>query len=371
MVHLEIVNKGFVKNGDINLVDLNLDKLEILKIDLDKKPLNFFIVCPMLHTVYINNRINCIDQFKIYNPLSVRDLTCNTTNSLKKFKNLTQLTYLDFDYTNYTGKLLNDLIGLKKIEIRFTTRESLDRLRNEVVDMRMSRNVLVYYKNCEIQSKHFNFDLFFELSADRLNQNQLDLHLDCLNNLNDILSQKSLYNVDLEKAPVELLAKLVYLNEINVSNHFVEIRKWMQLLTMFRLETLKLKIPMSDQFLNQIPICQSTLRSLKMARCNDMEFVLRLPFLKVLKTKEFMGVDLFKQMMERLKYLETVAVLKYFVFDLTDDTIRCKHGSIVTYQESKAIFMSISIRLVSKLIDLFRPRIPYVNSNYCTCNYHS
>lgn len=351
--HLEIVNKSFKKNPEINFIHLNLDKLEVLKIDLNKKPLTFFLNCISLDSFHMNGSL---EHFKLCNPEQLRNLTCNTSESLKSFKNLNNLIFLEFTYLNYCGNLLNELSKLDKIQIYQTDLKSLEKLRNDKIESR-KQTPIIYFKDCNIEADKFNYDLFFNLSTTSLNQNQIELFIKRLNHLNETMYQKSFYKVDLENVPYELLLKFDYLDEIILSINLRDLEKWKLILLLYRLKTLKIKVALDQQYLNLIPFYQSTLRYLKINRCNDMNFVLQLTYLKELHTKQFLSKELFKKMLERFNlYLETVCILKYFVFNL-DIYVVCKKENKLTFKESKNLFLSTTINFIDQLDDLFKSNV--------------
>lgn len=167
----------------------------------------------------------------------------------------------------------------------------------------------------------------------------------------------SLYKVDLENVPYELLLKFDSLNEIKLSISLTDPEKWQRILLLYRLSSLKVKVPLSQQYLDLLPDYQITLRCLKIAECHDLSFVLRLAHLRELHTKQFFDKFLFKQMLERLTRLDTVQILKYFVFILDDNSIVCSLANTLTFKESRCLFLTHIIYCITGLEQIFQLNI--------------
>ena len=297
--------------------------------------------------------------------MKLKNLTCNTDKSLKLFKNLRELVYLEFNYLHYSGKLFGDLTRLESLECYSITRESLDKLRNEKNELQR-KNLIIYYKGVDISAESFNYDLFFDVSTNCLNQNQMDLLLEYLDHLNETLCQKKFYKIDLEKMPIELLRKFDYLEEMVLTIKLTNLERFKEILNFYRLKALKVKVWLNNKYLNQIPVYQPLIRCLKINSCNnDMSFILRLKFLKQLHVKQqFLGIQIFKSMLESMKYLEDIHILKFFQINLTDKMISCYQSQKdndreITFKENRAFFLKTTINFIQDLTELFTRNVPY------------
>ena len=355
--HLEIINPSFKRHPEMiqPFVNLNLAKLQRLKIDLNKKPLTFYLNCKRLRSLYFNGSV---EHFNVCYPDQLTSLTCSTVAGLKSFRNVRNLRFLEFDtYHNCHYYLLDELRMLEKVEIQNADRKSLEKLRKEKIELRRP-NPRCYYNGFDIEMEKFNFELFYSFSNASVNQNQIELftgHLDCLS---DTLHQtKLLHKVDLENVPYELLLKFDYLDEIKLSISLTDTERWQRILLLYRLSALKIKVPLSQQYLDLIPNHQATIRCLKISQCEDLSFVLRLIYLRELHTRQFFDRWLFKQMLENLGYLETVHILKYFHFSLDDHSIACSLEKRLTFKESRRLFLTIIIHRITGLEQMFKPNI--------------
>ena len=352
--HLEIINPSFKKQPQMiqPFIHINLAKLERLKIDLNKKPPTFHLDCPSLRSLYFSGPI---ENLKLRYPQQLTSLTCSTT-AIAKFKKVRQLQLLEFDYTDCHFYLLDELRMLEKVEIQNADRKSLDKLRKEKIELRRP-NPKIYYNGFDIESEKFNYELLFSFSSASVSQNQIELLTAHMDSLSDTLHQTSLYKVDLENVPYELLLKFDHLNEIKLSISLNDPEKWQRILLLYRLSSLKVKIPLSQHYLDLLPDYQVTIRFLKIAECRDLSFVLRLVYLRELHTKQFFDKFLFKAMLERLTYLETVHILKYFVFILYDNSVVCSLANTLTFKESRRLFLTRIVHCITGLEQVFKLNI--------------
>lgn len=361
--HLEIENRSesFKRHPVIvrSFINLNLDKLRRLKIDLNKKPITFYLNCRSLSSLYVNGSAK---HFKVCFPERLTSLTCSTTAGLRSFKNLKQLSFLEFSYVDCHHYLLDELPRLEKVEIHSADRKSLDKLWKEKIASRRPTPT-IFYNGFDIEMEKFNYDLVFnQFSGASVGQNHIELLRAHLDSLSDTLQPTTLYKVDLENVPYELLLKFDYVNEINLSISLTDVEKWQRILLLYRLRSLKIKLPTDQQFLELIPTYQSTLRCLRLGQCEDMSFVLRLIYLRELRTKQFFDKRLFKQMLERLNYLEEVYILKYFVFLLDDNSVSCIQSNTLTFKESRRLFLTTTVNSIPRLECLFRLNPLYIQN---------
>lgn len=199
--HLEIVNSSFKKQPEMiqPFININLSKLERLKIDLNKKPPTFYLNCPSLRSLYFDGSA---EHFKVRFPEQLTSLTCSTT-AIAQFKNVRELRFLEFQYVDCHYHLLNELQMLEKVEIQCAYRKSLDKLRQEKIELRRP-NPKIYFNGFDVEMEKFNYEMIYSFSSASVNQNQIELFNEHLDFLNDSLHQTSLYKVRIAAQKVAL-----------------------------------------------------------------------------------------------------------------------------------------------------------------------
>lgn len=147
------------------------------------------------------------------------------------------------------------------------------------------------------------------------------------------------------------------LNTLYVLHRLADESKWIELLSVSKLNRIVINSVVEMKYLNAIAEhCSKHLYHLEVNDFTDGGWILRLKYLKQFKSKCLLDLELFKSMVKQLAYLNKVEFFDIYKVDIKDpqSKIQFSLNNLTVLSEPKSVFLRIldSISFYSDLFNL-------------------
>ena len=299
--------------------------------------INFILELPKLSYFTTNVELN---YFQILYANSVKYFSCSKTTSLiKQFKCLEKLSAMVFLRID---DLFEDLISLKSF-IFYRSNEDLNAIIHYLQSKQaINKNLTIYYKQIDHLSNPHQQNEIVNSDSSFLTDQEMQVYFTFIDFIkDDHLNQKEIRISNLDNLPVEVLKLMIFFRKLKFSSKTIDEEKWIKLLAAPKLVEINLTSIIAQNHLDLIPVHCKQLRCLEINDFENGQFILALKFLKQLKTKQLIDIQLFKNIIMTLYYLNTIEMSDFYKIEIDKNVVRCFLNDKIVLKKSKSDFIQI------------------------------